>query len=298
MRAPGPTPTFTSAGLGRRRSDHLSAETPTTVIRRTTGWARLDLRDLWSYRELVFFLAWRDVSVRYKQTILGITWVILQPLLLMAMFTFIFGMLVRVPSDGLPYPLFVFAGLLPWQFFAHSLMEAGTSVVANERLITKVYFPRLVIPLASVIAGTADLVVALALLVPLMIFYQSIPGMAILALPLFLLMTVATALGVGLWLAALNVRFRDVRYTLPFLTQLWFLATPVIYPSSVVPEPWRQFLGLNPMAGVIEGFRWSLLGAKQPSTDLLIVSAVASFLLVVTGLFYFRRMERGFADII
>lgn len=271
---------------------------PTTVLRRTRGWARLDLTDLWRYRELTLFLAWRDINVRYKQTVLGIVWVLMQPLLLMLMFTLVFGVVAKMPSDGLPYPLFVYAGLLPWQFFAHALTEASTSVVANERLITKVYFPRLVIPIAAVLAGSVDLLVTLVLLFPLMLFFGTMPGIAVLALPFFLVVALATAVGIGLWLAALNVRFRDVRYTLPFLTQLWFLATPIVYPTRIVPEPWQQLIGLNPMAGVIEGFRWSLLGTPQPSATLMTVSAIAALLLLATGLFYFRRMERSFADVI
>lgn len=267
------------------------------VVRPTRGWLRLDLGELWKFRELIYFLAWRDISVRYKQTVLGVLWAVLQPLLLMLVFTLIFGVLARVPSEGLPYPVFVYAGLLPWQLFAHALIESSNSVVANERLITKVYFPRLIIPLASVVAGTVDFAIALGLLGVLMFFYGiPIAGTAWL-LPLFALLGLAAALGVGLWLAALNVQFRDVRYTLPFLTQVGLLVTPIVYPTRVVPEPWQAILALNPMAGVVEGFRWSLLGTPLATTSLL-VSALASLALLVTGTLYFRRMERVFADLI
>lgn len=271
---------------------------PTVVVKPSRGYRWLDLRELWHYRELIVFLAWRDISVRYKQTALGALWALLQPLLLMLVFTLVFGVLAKMPSDGIPYPLFVYTGLLPWQLFAFALTEASNSVVANERLITKVYFPRIIIPLASVVVGLVDFAVGLVVLAGLMLFFGVPPGPMFWSLPIFVLLALLTALGIGMWLAALNVQFRDVRYTLPFLNQFWLLATPVMYPSAIAPEPWRSLLALNPMSGVVDGFRWSLLGAGHAPDAFLVVSLVTCAVLLASGVLYFRRMERAFADII
>ncbi len=248
------------------------SELPHTRIEPGKGWISLGLKDLWQYRELLFFLAWRDIKVRYKQTALGAAWAVIQPLFTMLVFTLFFGRLAKVPSDGIPYPLFSYTALLPWQLFAYALTESSNSVVANERLITKVYFPRLVVPLASILAGLVDFVIAFTLVIGMMIWYGVRPTWAVLTLPFFVIFTMATALGVGLWLSALNVQYRDVRYTLTFIVQFWLIASPVAYSSTLVPARWRPFYGLNPMAGVIEGFRWALLGKAQAPGTMLWVS--------------------------
>lgn len=271
---------------------------PEIIIRPSKGWVPLNLRDLWEYRELLYFLIWRDIKVRYKQTALGAAWAVLQPLLTMIIFSIIFGRLAGIPSDGLPYPVFTFAGLLPWQLFAHALTESGNSLVANQQLITKVYFPRLLIPMSAVLAGLVDFLIAFVVLIGLMLFYGITPTWAILFLPLFLLFALGTALAVGLWLSALNVEYRDVRYTLPFLTQIWFFATPIAYSSSLLPEPWRVLYGLNPMAGVVEGFRWALFGKVGGIEPLIVVSALVVCALLFGGMAYFRRMEKTFADVV
>lgn len=275
-----------------------TTQPPVLLIRPSQGWSALNLRDLWRYRELVFFLTWRDISVRYKQTVLGAAWAIIQPFFTMVVFSVFFGRLGKVPSDGIPYPLFAYCALLPWQLFAFSLTEASNSLVANERLITKVYFPRLAIPLSATLAGLVDFAIAFVVLLGMLIFYGIRPTAAICFLPLFVLLAIVTALGVGLWLSALNVQYRDVRYTIPFLTQVWLFSTPVAYPSSLIPEPWRALYGLNPMAGVVEGFRWALLGTGNAPGPLLVVSVLAALTVLVSGMFYFRRMERTFADIV
>jgi lipopolysaccharide transport system permease protein len=273
-------------------------EAPVIVIRPSRGWVSLRLRDLWEYRELLYFLVWRDVKVRYKQTVLGAAWAILQPFLTMVVFSVFFGRLAKVPSDGIPYPVFAYTALLPWQLFAYALTESGNSLVANQQLITKVYFPRLVIPVSAVLAGLVDFAIAFVVLLGLMFYYGIVPTMAALTLPLFLLLAIATALAVGLWLSALNVQYRDMRYTIPFLTQFWLFATPIAYSSSLVPEWIRSLYGLNPMAGVVEGFRWALLGKSGGVGPLVIVSALAVSVLLVGGLVYFRRMEKTFADVV
>lgn len=269
-----------------------------TVIRASRGFQPLQLGELWRYRELLFFLTWRDITVRYKQTALGAAWAIIQPVFMMLVFTLAFGRLAKVPSDGVPYPVFAYAGLLPWQLFAHSLTEASNSLVNNERLITKVYFPRLVVPIAAVLGGLVDFFVSFVVLLVLMAYYKIMPGMAFFMLPLFLLFAVATALSVSLWLSALNVRFRDVRYTITFLTQFWLFATPVAYSSRLVPERFRVLYALNPMAGVVEGFRWALLGKVAPSLPVIAASAAVVAVLLAGGLVYFRRMEQMFADVV
>jgi lipopolysaccharide transport system permease protein len=274
-----------------------ASATKLTIVDPSSGWVALRLGELWAYRELLFFLVWRDVKVRYKQTALGVAWAVLQPLLTMFVFSLFFGRLARMASDGLPYPVFNLAGLVPWTFFAFGLNEAATSVVGSRHLITKVYFPRLAIPLATVLAGLVDFAIAFLLLLGVMAWYGIVPGLeALVVIPLVLLAFV-TALGVGLWLAALNVQYRDVRYVLPFLTQLWLFATPIVYPSSLVPAAWRPVYGLNPMVGVVDGFRWALLGSAPPG-PILAVSACAALALALGGIFYFRRMERAFADIV
>jgi len=276
------------------------------VLRPSRGWSALNLLDLWRYRELIYFLIWRDIKVRYKQTVLGASWAILQPFLTMVVFTIFFGNLAKVPSDNVPYPIFSYTGLLPWGLFAKALTDAGRSMVVNRSMITKIYFPRLVIPLASVLAGVVDFLLAFIVLIGMMIYYNSPAGgsydfsirSAIFSLPLFLLLTVITALGVGLWLSALNVLYRDINYIMPFLTQLWFFITPIAYPSSMIPEKWQLIYALNPMTGVVEGFRWALLGTETAPGPMLAVSTTISIIILVTGLFYFRRMERTFADLV
>lgn len=275
-----------------------SVEAPAIIIRPSSGWVPLNLRAIWEYREVLFFLAWRDIKVRYKQTVLGVAWAILQPVMTMVVFSVFFGGLAGVPSNGLPYPLFVFCALLPWQLFAHALTESSNSLVANERLISKVYFPRLVIPLSAVLVGLVDFVFPFFVLLGMMFYYGITPTTALWTLPLFLLLAVTTSLGVGLWLSALNVEYRDVRYTLPFITQFWLFVSPVAYPSGLVPEPWRLVYGLNPMAGAIEGFRWALLGNVEGPGPMLAVSVAATLFLLVGGLYYFRRMEKTFADVV
>lgn len=268
------------------------------VIRPSKGWTALDLRDLWQYRELMFFLTWRDITVRYKQTALGIAWAVIPPVFTMIVFSIFFGRLAGIPSDGVPYPLFAYCALVPWQLFAHALTESSNSLVANQNLITKVYFPRLVIPLSAVLGGLADFLVAFGVLIGMMAYYHVAPTWSVWMLPLFLLLVAGLSAGVGLWLSALNVRYRDVRYTIPFLTQVWLFATPIAYPSSLVPEQWRAFYGINPMAGVVEGFRWALLGTGKAPGALLAVSAVTALVILVSGLYFFRRMERTFADMV
>ena len=268
-----------------------------TVIRSSRGWVAVNLRDLWEYRELLYFMVWRDVKVRYKQTLLGVAWVVLQPLATTLVFTIIFGNLARMPSDNLPYALFAMAGLIPWNYFAGAFARGGTSLVSSANLISKVYFPRLIIPLSSVLGGLVDTTIVLVLLLVLMPFFGIVPTAVILTLPLFLLLAIAAALGISLWLSALNVQYRDVSYVIPFIGQFWFYATPVVYPASLIPEQWRWLYGLNPMTGVVEGFRWALFG-KEPPGYLLAVSVVIVIALLISGSFLFRRMEKTFADVV
>ncbi len=273
-------------------------ELPKIIIRPSKGWVPLKLKEFWEYRELLYFLIWRDIKVRYKQTALGAAWAIIQPRFTMIVFSIFFGRLAKIPSDGVPYPIFVYCALLPWQLFAHALTESGNSLVVSQNLITKVYFPRLVIPVAAVLAGLVDFAIAFVVLLGMMAYYGIVPTMAVVFLPLFLLLAVTTALAVGLWLSALNVQYRDVRYTIPFLTQFWLFITPIAYPSSLVPEGWRTLFGLNPMAGVVESFRWALLGTASAPGPMLAVSVAVVVALLVGGLYYFRRMEKTFADIV
>jgi lipopolysaccharide transport system permease protein len=278
------------------RTEHASAAEPTVVIRPRKGLELLDLREVWEYRELLGFLAWRDLKVRYKQTAIGVAWAVLQPLAMMAVFTIFFGKLARLPSDGLPYPLFALAGLLPWNLFARVLASSADSLVRDQRLISKVYFPRLIVPLSSSLAALVDFAISLVLLVLAMAFFRFWPDPRLLLFPLLTLLLLITALGVGFWLSALNVEFRDVQHTLPFLTQLWFFLTPVVYPASLVPDGFRALYSLNPMVGVVEAFRWILLGSTAPPMFSLLVSSFISVVLFVTGLLYFRSRERSFAD--
>jgi len=258
----------------------------------------LDLREVWEFRELIYFLTWRDIKVRYKQTALGVAWVVLQPLALMAVFTLLFGRLAKIPSEGIPYPLFVFTGLLPWQIFSRSLTEVTTSLVKDHRLVTKVYFPRLIIPLSNMLAGMLDFLIAFGVLIILMVIYGATPGLALVSLPLFILLMFITALGIGLWLSALNVQFRDVAFTVPFLTQFLLFLTPVVYPSTLVPEKLRMIYALNPMVGVIEGFRWALLGVGQGVSPTTVASLLVSLGLFFSGIVWFRSKERSFVDIL
>jgi lipopolysaccharide transport system permease protein len=271
--------------------------TPLISIRPSRGWSSLNLRDLWEYRELLYFLTWRDIKVRYKQTVLGASWAILQPFFTMVVFSLFFGRLAGVPSDNIPYPIFSYAALVPWQFFANGLTNSTNSLVASANLITKVYFPRLVVPIAAVLSGVVDFALAFVVLLGMMLFYGIAPTAQVVWLPLLLVLALVTSLGVGLWMTAMNVQFRDVRYAVPFIVNAWMFATPIAYPSSLVPEQWRAWYGLNPMAGVVEGFRWALLG-KEPPGPLLAVSVVVVALLLIGGLFYFRRMEKSFADVV
>ena len=269
-----------------------------TDIEPARGWEVPNLREMWSYRELLYFLVWRDIKVRYKQTALGAGWAILQPLCTMVVFSLFFGRLAGVPSDGVPYPLFSFAALVPWTFFANGLIQSANSVVASQQLVTKIYFPRVMIPAATVLSGAIDFVIAFVILLGMMLWYEVVPTARVLwVLPLTLLALV-TSLGVGLWFAALNVQYRDVRYTMPFLVQLWLFATPVAYPGSMLSEPWRTLYGLNPMVGVVEGFRWALLGTQAGLGSTIVVSSAAALVLFVGGAMYFRRMEADFADIV
>ncbi|NTU78054.1 MAG: ABC transporter permease [Chloroflexales bacterium] len=270
---------------------------PTVVIKPTQGLILLRWREIWEYRELFFFLIWRDVKVRYKQTILGAAWAIIQPVMTMVIFSIFFGRLAGVSSDGFPYPIFAYAGLLPWQLFATALSTAANSLVASASMVQKVYFPRVVLPVSGVLASLVDFSIAMVVLIGLMVWYRVAPTMAVLLLPLFLLQALVCALGVGLWLAALNVRYRDIRHALPFVVQFWLFATPVAYPSSLLDEPWRTLYGLNPMVGVVEGFRWAFLGSEPPSS-MIAFSAVVSLVLLVTGAIYFQSVERKFADVI
>jgi lipopolysaccharide transport system permease protein len=280
--------------IGESRSD--SQEVPCFEIRPTTGWLSLNIRELWAYRELVYFLTWRDIKVRYKQTAIGVAWAVLQPLAMMAVFTILFGKLANIPSEGVPYPLFAYAALLPWQLFSRTISESTSSLVTDQRLITRVYFPRIIVPLSTTLAAMADFGIASGLLVVLMFVYGAIPGAALIWLPAFILLMVITALGIGFWLAALNVEYRDVMYTIPFIIQFWFFVTPIAYPSSLVPERWQILYGLNPMVGVVEGVRWALLGVGQGPSLMLAVSVLIGVILFISGIIWFQRREENFID--
>jgi lipopolysaccharide transport system permease protein len=271
-----------------------------TVVRiaPSEGWVALKLHELWEYRELLFFLIWRDIKVRYKQTVLGGGWAILQPFFTMVVFSLFFGKLAKIPSDGLPYPIFSFAALVPWAFFANGLTQASNSLVGNSNLIKKIYFPRLCMPIASVLGGLVDFLLAFLMLIGMMFYYGMSPTLNAVWLPLFVLLTIITSLGASLWLSAIYVRFRDVRHIIPFLTHIWLVATPIAYPSSLLQEPWRTVYGINPMVGVVEGFRWALLGTKTAPGPTIVFSVVVAVGLLLSGAFYFRRMEKTFADVV
>ncbi|MGA2819268.1 MAG: ABC transporter permease [Anaerolineales bacterium] len=286
-----------SPTAGSEESDGFTG--PVHEISASRGWVALRLSELWQYRELLYFLVWRDIKVRYKQTILGAAWAIIQPFFTMVVFSLFFGNLAKMPSDNIPYPIFSYAALVPWTFFATGLGNASNSLVGNAGLIQKVYFPRLAVPIAGVLSPLVDLALAFLVLIAMMGYFHLGPSVAVIWLPVFLLLAFVTALGVGLWLSALNVEYRDVRYVVPFLTNFWLFVTPVAYPSSLLKEPWHTIYGLNPMAGVVDGFRWALLGAKTPAPGpMVLVSALAALLILVSGAYYFRRMERTFADVV
>ncbi len=280
------------------QENKVEQELPILRIEPSRGWVSLKLHELWEYRELLYLLTWRDVKVRYKQTVLGAAWAIIQPFFTMVVFSLFFGKLAKVPSDGIPYPIFSYAALVPWMFFANGLSQSSNSLVGSANLITKVYFPRLIIPISTVISGVIDFVLAFIVLLGMMLYYGMVPTWNILWLPLFLILAFVAALAVGLWFSALNVEYRDVRYVIPFITQFWMFATPIAYPSSLLSEPWRTIYGLNPMVGVIEGFRWALLGTDTRPGLVIAASALASLILLIGGAFYFRRMEKNFADVI
>lgn len=270
---------------------------PLITIEPQQGWASLELYDLWRYRELLLLLTWRDIKVRYAQTILGAMWAVIQPLLTMVIFSIIFGQLAKLPSDGIPYPIFTYTALLPWQLFAFSLTNSSQSLVGSQNLVSKVYFPRLIIPIASVLPGLVDFAISFLVLIGMLIYYQIPLTVRILSLPLFLLLAVASALAVGIWLSALNVKYRDIRYVVPFMTLFWQYATPVAYSASLIPEKWRLLYGLNPMTGVVEGFRWALLGNGQVD-GMIWISVFIIILLFISGLIYFKYTEATFADVI
>ncbi len=279
---------------------HTKSEPTTIYIKPSKGLAALNLRDMWIYRELIYFMIWREIKVRYKQTMLGAAWAIIQPVLTMIVFTFLFGRIAKLPTDGnIPYPIFSYTALLPWGLFVAALNQASRSLTSNQNMVSKIYFPRLVLPLASVLSGLIDFVIAFVILIGLMIYYHIAPSINVIwALPLFLLLTIITALGVALWLSAINVQYRDVNYALPFMTQFWLFATPVAYSSNLISEKWRLVYSLNPMAGVVNGFRWALLGVGNGPDAGFWISLGIALLILISGLFYFRNMEKTFADTI
>ena len=270
---------------------------PVTVIRPLRGWVPIQLGDLWKYRELIYFLTWREIKVRYKQTVLGFAWAIIQPFMMMIVFTLFFGTLAKVPSEGIPYPLFNYAALLPWTLFAEGITRSSMSMVQDANLVKKVYFPRLVMPLSGILSPLVDFAIAFTILIGMMFFYGYAPTVNVLWLPAFIILALLTALGVGLWLSAINVKYRDVRYVIPFLIQLWLFASPVVYSSSLLPERFQIIYGLNPMAGVIEGFRWTLLGTEPPSS-LIAISVIVVIVILISGAYYFRHCEKTFADVV
>lgn len=284
---------------GNSSSTSLEVSSHATVIRiePARGWISLHLRELWNYRELLYFLVWRDTKVRYKQTALGAAWAIIQPLGTMVVFSVFFGKLAKMPSEGVPYPIFSYAALVPWTFFATGLTQSSNSLVGNANLIKKVYFPRLAIPISTVLSGVVDMFLAFVILVGMMLYYGITPTINALWLPAFFLLALATSLGVGLWFSAMNVQFRDIRYVVPFVVQFWMFATPIAYPTTLLHEPWRTIFGINPMVGVVEGFRWALLGSENPGAVLIMSSVMAVFMLA-SGAYYFRRMEKTFADVV
>jgi lipopolysaccharide transport system permease protein len=276
----------------------IPSDLPRTRREASSGWAWPKFRELWEFRELLFFFAWRDIKVRYKQTVMGALWAIIQPFFTMVIFSLFFGRLASIPSDGLPYPVFSYTALVPWTFFANALAQGSNSLVFSANMIKKIYFPRLALPIATVLAGVVDFALAFIVLLGIMLYYDLVPTIKIIWLPFFFLLALVTSVGVCLWLSAMNVQFRDVRYTTPFLTQVWLFITPIAYPSSLLPEAWRTAYGLNPMAGVVEGFRWALLGTDTAPGPMIVVSSVVALALFISGAFYFRRMEQSFADVL
>lgn len=287
-----------ASAVAAKQPDEVVEELPVLHIRPSNGWVSLQLGEVWDYRELLYFLIWRDVKVRYKQTALGAAWAIIQPFFTMLVFSLFFGRLAKMPSDGIPYPVFAFSALVPWTFFAQGLTQSSDSLVGSGNLIKKVFFPRLVIPLGSVMSGVVDFTLAFVVLIGMMVYYHVTPTANVIFLPLLLLLALVTSLGAGLWLSALNVKYRDVKYVVPFIAQFWMFATPIAYPSSLLSESWRTVYALNPMVGVVEGFRWALLGLKTAPGPMVWVSAGVSVVLLVGGAFYFRRMEKTFADVV
>jgi lipopolysaccharide transport system permease protein len=288
--------------LRQKWIDHDEEEENTkpwdTIISPSKGWIPLNLNELRAYYELLYFLIWRNIKIRYKQTVLGAAWAVIQPFFTMIVFSIFFGRLAGIPSEGVPYPIFAYTALVPWTFFANALSQASNSLLEHERMITKIYFPRLLLPVAAVLGGLLDFAISFSILIGMMIWYGLTPTVGLLLVPFFVLTATFTALGVGLWLSALNVQYRDVRYVIPFLVQFWLFSTPIAYPSSLVPEKWQFLYGLNPMAGVVEGFRWALLGTSNTSTELVLASLLTMFVVLISGLYYFRRMEETFADVV
>jgi lipopolysaccharide transport system permease protein len=275
-----------------------NAPRPHLHIEPTKGWAPINLRELWLYRELIYFFVWRDLKVRYKQTVMGALWAILQPFIAMVIFSLFFGRLAKMPSEGIPYPIFSYSALVPWMFFANGVQQASNILVMNQNMVKKIYFPRLTMPVASVFSGVVDFALAFIVLLGMMVVYRIYPTANIIWLPLLLLLALVTCLGVSFWSSAMNAQFRDIRYAIPFIIQVWFFLTPIVYSSSMLPEPWRTLYGINPMAGVVEGFRWALLGTDTQPGSIVLLSAVVAVILFISGAYYFRRMERTFADIV
>ncbi|MFC2071626.1 ABC transporter permease [Chloroflexota bacterium] len=283
--------------MDRAKQETVRLSAPTVIIRPPQGWVPINLKDLWVYRELLYFLTWREIKVRYKQTLLGFAWAILQPFFMMIVFTLFFGNLAKIPSEGIPYPLFNYTALLPWTLFAEGITRSSNSLVQDRNLVQKVYFPRLVIPLAAILSPVVDFAIAFTILIGMMFYFGYPPTINVLWLPAFIPLALMTSLGVGLWLSAINVKYRDVRYVIPFLTQLWLFASPVVYSSSLLPEKYQVIYGLNPMAGVIEGFRWALLGTEPPGL-LIGLSVIIVVVILISGAYYFRHNEKVFADVI
>ena len=277
---------------------HISDNASVIRIEPTSGWISLKLKEVWNYRELMYFLIWRDIKVRYKQTVLGAAWAIIQPFFTMIVFTIVFGRIAKIPSDGIPYPIFSYAALVPWTLFASGLGRASNSMVGSSNLIKKVYFPRLCIPIAAILAGLVDFFLSFLMLIAMMFYYGITPSLNVIWLPLLILLALTTSLGVSLWFSAMNVKFRDIGYIVPFITQIWLFMTPIVYPSSLLSEPWKTLYGINPMAGVVEGFRWALLSTDTAPQPIIIVSSLVAFTILIGGLMYFRRMEKTFADIV
>lgn len=282
----------------RKEISTLQEAPPKIRVQPSKGWIGINLAEIWQYRELLYFLVWRDVKVRYKQTVMGMLWAIIQPFLTMVVFSLFFGKLAGIPSEGIPYPIFAYSALVPWTFFSNALSQASNSLVINANMIKKIYFPRLVMPAAAVLAGVVDFVLAFIVLVGMIVYYGFPLNANVFWLPLFVVLAFITSLGVGLWLSAMNVQFRDVRYTIPFIIQVWLFATPIAYPSSLLPEFWQPIYGINPMVGVVEGFRWALLGTDAALKPVMIVSIAGAVLLLISGAYYFRRMEKSFADVV